>query len=177
MSKKLDESVTKEKEVIEVKNRMPGWAIVLTTIASVIVFWWVIFFVGFVIGFMSYDGWWGDSSNDPVEIVIQNNIIYINEGEFTIDKSTLQIEFNERSNVYVLTGIIKNELCDNDMRLWLTFALFDEDDNIIDTVDAEIRSLNMGETWRFRAHSLNDIDGDKVYRFELRYVEIFNWHW
>ena len=160
------------------EKNMPAWALIIIALVGGALFWWAAMGVFFVaeMFFHSSSSW-----NDDFEynIVVEGNVINIGDGTFTIDKDTLHGEYNEALGTYTITGVIKSE-ADEDETVILTFAMFDEDNNIIGNLTANIEFIKPGETWRFRAvpretgsDRFENIDTERIDRFELRDASAF----
>lgn len=112
---------------------------------------------------------WNQSVGEDINNFVRNNIFYIDDGAFTIDKATMIGKYDERG-AYSITGVIESKASRSVDGISLLFLLFDENDNIIGEVYSEIGRLNPGETRRFRTESYKYSDILRIKRFELRHA-------
>lgn len=156
------------------KQNLSNWVIIKIGVIGGALLWIMIYFTVFAGYFISHIGepyhyWHDEADYEPISIVEQGNVIYIDNGAFTIDRDTLKIEYNENFSFYRLTGVIN--INNGGVITNLTFALLDEKNRVFGKADVEMPLLTDAmQEWNFRSRSIEGIDVQRVQGFKLRYV-------
>ena len=138
-----------KKEEKSKKNKIPVWAIILIIIFGLMMVSPILFFVGVI----AIDGISGDN--------VQKDLIIT---------SVTSSGCNKEEDEYIIIGTIKNTSDDDYTGVYISYNLYDEDDNIIGIASDNIERLDKGETWKYSAafptKYCKDVDKHKFYEID-----------
>jgi len=125
------------------KNKLPKWLIIV--IASVL-----LFYVG-LIGFFVYIG---TSEFETYTIKEKGNIVEVDKGKLSVDKTFLEGEYIEdksssENDKYVVFGYLKNNSDKKYYSVRVGIKLYDKNNTVLDVIYATITELEAKETWKF----------------------------
>ena len=150
------------KEFVPKNGKLPGWAIALIVVFSVLIMGAYILFFALMIVFAI-----NDVNNEISEEINQENLTY----SLTVDKITKHY-YSEEDEAYVLEGYITNITDDDYYDIEIKYNLYDQENGLVGTAIGYVDKIREGEKWKFKAIS-TDADTKDVTHYSL--ISIFGY--
>ncbi len=140
-------------------KKTPKWVIALAIIVGIIS---ILGPIIFIIVLFSFDR---TSKFD----IRNDGTININDEELVVNKD-INGYYDEKTNSYYIEGYLKNNENEDYEYVYITFNVYDENNNILGEATADLSHLEKKGTWKFKA-AYSSVDSKDVAKFKLTDVE------